>query len=82
MSDTRAGKVYCVDLDGVSRVVADVREQPMGIGFLPDGSTLVASMRDRRILRLDRSRQIVDADFGDMVSGYLRDLAVDRDGMR
>jgi sugar lactone lactonase YvrE len=80
VSDTLAGKVYCVDLDGVSRVIADVREQPMGIGFLPDGSTLVSSMRDRKILRLDRARQAVHADFGDMVDGYLRDLAVDREG--
>lgn len=80
MSDTVAGKVYCVGLDGVSQIVADVREQPMGIGFLPDGSTLVSSMRDRRILRLDRSRHGVYADFGHIVSGYLRDLAVDREG--
>jgi sugar lactone lactonase YvrE len=38
MSDVADRKVYCLDLDGKAKVVAEVPERPFGIGFLPDGT--------------------------------------------
>ena len=52
VSDPRAGKVYRIDLDGKVTVVADVPSRPFGLGFLPDGDLLVASMTQRLILNL------------------------------
>jgi sugar lactone lactonase YvrE len=44
VSDPRAGKVYRIDLDGKVAVVAEVPNRPFGLGFLPDGGLLVASI--------------------------------------
>ncbi len=40
----------------------EVEGQPSGLGWMPDGSLLVVSMRDRRILRWDGSSTTVHAD--------------------
>jgi sugar lactone lactonase YvrE len=47
----RAGKVFRIDLDGKVTIVADVASRPLGLGFLPDGDLLVASMTQRLILK-------------------------------
>ena len=44
VSDVRGGKVFRIDLDGNVTIVADVPSRPFGLGFLPDGDLLVASM--------------------------------------
>jgi sugar lactone lactonase YvrE len=80
VSDPRAGKVYRIDLDGKVAVVADVPSRPFGLGFLPDGNLLVASMTQRLILNLYGAKAAVHADLADAAAGYLRDMAVARDG--
>ena len=40
-----------VDSDGGAEEVLSVEGQPSGLGWMPDGSLLVVSMRDHRILR-------------------------------
>ena len=49
VSDERAGEVFRIDLDGKVMIVADVPSRPFGLGFLPDGSLLVASMTQKLI---------------------------------
>src|SRR5260370_38107458 len=80
VSDVRAGKVFRVDLDGKVTMVADVPSRPFGLGFLPDGDLLVASMTQRLILKFGAEKRAIHADMADVASGYLRDLAVARDG--
>ena len=80
VSDSRAGKIYRIDLDGKVTVVADVPGRPFGLGFLPDGDLLVASMTQRLILNLGGQKATVHADLADAAVGYLRDMAVARDG--
>jgi sugar lactone lactonase YvrE len=80
VSDPRAGMVYCIDLDGKVTVVADVPSRPFGLGFLPDGDLLVASMTQRLILNLRSAKAAIHADLADAAVGYLRDMAVARDG--
>ena len=43
------GEVFRIDLDGKVMTVADVPSRPFGLGFLPDGSLLVASMTQKLI---------------------------------
>src|SRR5260370_38983723 len=76
VSDPRAGMVYRIDLDGKVTVVADVPSRPFGLGFLPDGDLLVASMTQRLILRFGAEKPAVHADMADVAVGNLKDLAV------
>src|SRR5258708_20586909 len=80
VSGVRAGKVFRIDLDGKVTIVADVPSRPFGLGFLPDGHLLVASMTQRLILKFGAEKPAIHADLTDVVSGYLRDMAVARDG--
>lgn len=80
VSDVRAGKVFRIDLDGKVTIAADVPGRPFGLGFLPDGNLLVASMTQKLILKFGTEKPAIHADLTDVASGYLRDLAVARDG--
>lgn len=79
MSDTVGGKVYRLDLAGRAQVVADVPQRPAGLAFLPDRSLLIASVRDRRILRLQDGRLEQHAGLGPL-SGEPGDMVVDEAG--
>jgi sugar lactone lactonase YvrE len=80
VSDMRAGKVFRIDLDGKVTIVAEVPTRPFGLGFLPDGSLLVASMTQRLILKFGAEKPTIHADLSGIASGYLRDLVVARNG--
>ena len=64
------------------RVEAEVPQQPSGLGWLPDGRLLVVSMRDQRLLTVERptavsaSTPISPA----MSGGYPNDMVVDAHG--
>ena len=81
VSDFYDQAVYAVDEDGRSEAVARVEPQPSGLGWLPDGSMLIVSMRDRKLLRRSPDGDVsVHADVSDHCGGHLNDLVVDRDG--
>ena len=52
VSDQLAGTVHTVTEDGKAELVLEVPGGASGLGWLPDGSLLVVSMADRRLLRL------------------------------
>ena len=52
-SDMHDGEVRTVDLEGRSELVVRVPGEPSGLGWLPDGTLLVVSMQDRRLMRVD-----------------------------
>ncbi len=80
VSDQVGRKVYCLTSDDNPKVVAEVPEQPSGLGFLPDGTALVASVLDRRLLRLDKDRLVCHVDLSSITAGALSDMIVDRVG--
>jgi len=51
VSDFYRHSVDRVSPDGAAETVLEVEQQPSGLGWLPDGSMLVVSMKDRRVLR-------------------------------
>ena len=58
-----------------------VEHQPSGLGWMPDGSMLVASMRNRQILRLDPEGSVsIHADLTPLCPGHLNDMVVDASG--
>src|SRR4051812_11419067 len=83
VSDFYTGAIVAVDLDGGAEpeTVATVPEQPSGLGWMPDGSLLAVSMRDRRLLRFrDGGEPEVHADLADLAPWHLNDMVVDSQG--
>jgi sugar lactone lactonase YvrE len=78
VSDMHAGEVLRVTLDSAVEVVARVDGDPSGLGWLPDGTLLVVSMRDRRLLRLEADGRLgVAADCSAVAPHEINDLVVD-----
>jgi sugar lactone lactonase YvrE len=81
VSDFYRHAVFAVDTGGREQEVLTVDGQPSGLGWLPDGSLLVVSMKDRRLLRRSPSGEIsVHAEVGHFCGGPLNDLVVDAKG--
>jgi len=55
-ADWGAEELIAVDLDGRSEVIAPVHSFPFSIDWLPDGTLLVVSARERQVLRMDGDR--------------------------
>jgi sugar lactone lactonase YvrE len=79
-SDMHDLAVKTVDLDGKVERKVEVPGQPSGIGWLPDGTLLVVSMTDRRVLRLEYDRLVVHAELGDIAAFHCNDMVVDAEG--
>jgi len=81
VSDFYRHRVFTVDTRGREEVVMTVDGQPSGLGWMPDGSLLVVSMTDHRILRRSSGgRMTVHADIARFCGGWANDMVVDRAG--
>ncbi len=81
VSDFYRRAVYSVSSAGHEEQVLAVDGQPSGLGWMPDGSLLVASMTDHLLLRRDPSGSVsVHADLTEVCTGVLNELVVDRTG--
>ena len=81
VSDFYRGVVMTVAPDGSSTEVLKVEHQPSGLGWMPDGSLLVVSMKDQRVLRLDPTGEVsVHAELAAYCGGHLNDMVVDAEG--
>ena len=76
-SDFYRHTVSRVAPEGGETVVLEVENQPSGLGWLPDGSLLVVSMKDHRLLRFADGEVSTHADLSDVCGGHLNDLVVD-----
>jgi sugar lactone lactonase YvrE len=80
-SDMHAKRVIRVGLDGKAETVAEVEQDPSGLGWLPDGRMLVVSMRDRKLLRQERDGRLVEhADLSEIADFHTNDMVVDGQG--
>ena len=79
-SDMHAHQVLRISEDGAMQPVFEVDNQPSGLGWLPDGSLLVVSMLDRRLLRWDGARLTQHADLSKLASWHCNDMVVDTKG--
>jgi sugar lactone lactonase YvrE len=81
VSDFYRQAVYTVRTDGSEEFVLDVTHQPSGLGWLPDGSLLIVSMKDQTVLRRDPSGGVaVHADLSTYTQSSLNDMVVDAEG--
>jgi sugar lactone lactonase YvrE len=80
-SDFYRHAVVTVTTDGAEERVVEVAGQPSGLGWMPDGSMLVVSMRDHRLLRRSPGGETtVHADLARYCGGHLNDMVVDTEG--
>ncbi len=81
VSDFYRHAVFMISPAGEPDQVLDVPGQPSGLGWMPDGSLLVVSMTDRRVLRRHSGGTVSEhADLTDQSRGHLNDMVVDREG--
>ncbi|NLD75205.1 MAG: SMP-30/gluconolactonase/LRE family protein [Acidimicrobiales bacterium] len=80
VSDFYRHTVSRVAPDGTETVVVEVENQPSGLGWLPDGSLVISSMKDHKVLRYADGELSVLADLDGLVGGHLNDLVVDAQG--
>lgn len=78
-SDLYGGGVHTVDLDGNVERVLDLPQGPSGLGFLDDGSWLVVSQCDQRVLRIADERSTF-ADVSGVAVSNLNDMVIDEAG--
>jgi sugar lactone lactonase YvrE len=76
VSDFYRRTVSRVTPDGAEAVVVEVEGQPSGLGWLPDGSLVVVSMKDHRVLRYADGTLSTHADLTEHCGGHLNDLVV------
>jgi sugar lactone lactonase YvrE len=79
-SDFYSHRVLTVDLTGHLETVVEVSQRPSGLGWRPDGTLLIVSMLDRRLLRLDGDKLRVVADLSTLATGPCNDMVVDAVG--
>jgi sugar lactone lactonase YvrE len=80
LSDFYSHRVLSVDLAGRIETVVEVPQRPSGLGWAPDGTLLVVSMLDRRLLRVDAGKTRVVADLSALATGPCNDMVVDAAG--
>ena len=73
--------VLAIAPDGATQTVAEVPGAPSGLGWLPDGTLLVVSMLDRKLLRVqDDGTTVVHADLSAHSGPQSNDMVVDAAG--
>ena len=78
VSDFHRHSVFAITPDGEQTTTLVVGAQPAGLGWMPDGSLLVASMIDRKLLRLLPDGSVEQhSDLTGHCLGYLNDMVVD-----
>ncbi len=81
-SDFYRHGVFSINADGSDeRLEAEVPAQPSGLGWLPDGSLLVVSMTDHKVLRIESDgTQHLHADLSEYCGYWANDMVVAANG--
>jgi sugar lactone lactonase YvrE len=76
-SDIGAKRVQRISDSGEVETIVEVPGRPSGLGWRPDGSMLVVSMHDHRLMRFDGGELEEIADLSEWCGGDLNDMVVD-----
>ncbi|WP_422001929.1 SMP-30/gluconolactonase/LRE family protein [Reyranella sp.] len=79
-SDFRFRHVRTVDETGRTEIVVEMQDAPSGLGWRPDGTMLIVSMAERRLMRFAGGALSVEAELGALAGGKCNDMAVDASG--
>ncbi|MFZ5652880.1 MAG: SMP-30/gluconolactonase/LRE family protein [Pseudomonadota bacterium] len=73
VSDMFGQTVYTLTPDGARQEVAKLPNRPSGINFLPDGSVVIVSMADRKLMKVDGGRLSQYADLSGLLKYDIND---------
>ena len=79
-SDFYSHRVLAVDMAGKLETIATVPQQPSGLGWAPDGTLLIVSMLDRRLVKLKDGKLETVGDMSALATGPCNDMVVDAKG--
>mgnify|MGYP006119795689 FL=1 len=79
-SDFYSHKVFSLDMEGNSEVIVEVPGQPSGLGWMPDGTMLIVSMKDKKLLSFINNTLSEVADLSDLAGFHCNDMVVDDRG--
>jgi sugar lactone lactonase YvrE len=77
VSDTFDHKVCALSGDGQVQSLVNVPNRPSGLGFLSDGSLIIASAKDSQLLRFAAGKLSQYVDLSSHTTGWLNDFAID-----
>ena len=80
VSDVYDYKVYTLEADGRRTLVCPVPNRPSGLGFLPDGTPIVVSASDRKLMKIADGALSVYANLASYAAGDVNDFVVDESG--
>lgn len=80
VSDFWLRRVQAISLDGATETIAEVPGSPSGLGWAPDGTLLVVSMQDNKLLRAGHGTTSQHADLSALSGGSSNDMVVDAAG--
>ena len=79
-SDFFSHRVLAVDTKGNLETIVQTPYQPSGLGWMPDGSMLIVSMNDKKLLAFKDGELSEAADLSGLANHYCNDMVVDKSG--
>ena len=79
-SDFYQHAVFNIEENGTPNKVVDIPNQPSGLGWMPDGSMLIVSMLDRKVMKYREGHLSVHADLSQITAFRCNDMVVDANG--
>lgn len=80
VSDMFGCTVYTIDVSGAKTEIAHFPERPSGINFLPDGSVVIVSMADRKLMKVENGQLSEYADLSADLPYDINDCVSDEQG--
>ena len=79
-SDFFTHRVLAVDTKGNMETIVETPQQPSGLGWSPDGSMLIVSMNDQKLLSFNKGELSEAADLSQLATHFCNDMVVDKKG--
>ena len=79
-SDFFTHRVLAVDTKGNMETIVETPQQPSGLGWSPDGSMLIVSMNDQKLLSFSNGELSEVADLSQLATNFCNDMVVDKKG--
>jgi len=79
-SDFFTHRVLAVDTKGNMETIVETPQQPSGLGWSPDGSMLIVSMNDQKLLSFSNGELSEVADLTQLATHFCNDMVVDKKG--
>ena len=79
-SDFFTHRVLAVDTEGKMETIVETPQQPSGLGWSPDGSMLIVSMNDQKLLSFSNGELSEVADLSQLATHFCNDMVVDKKG--